>query len=95
MSAQFLLDQMRQALYPYRTDRVFKENSVEVSLVAKMLEKTYQALGSEIALNTGCQSSAKSVEAMFEEIPLAREMQVEGRPASVAPCAILGSCHLP
>ena len=48
-----------------------------------MLEKGHQALGSGIAVNTGYQSGARSIEAMPEEIWFAGEMQVEGRPADV------------
>ena len=81
--AQYLLDQARQTPHPDRTDGVLEEDSVEVSLVAKMLQKRHQALGSDIAVNTGCQSGAKSVDAMFEEVSFAGEMQIEGRPADV------------
>jgi hypothetical protein len=83
MALQCLSDQARQALYPDRTDGVLEENSVEMSLLEKMLEKGHEALGSDIAINTGSQSGAKRIEAMFEKVSFAREMQVEGRPADV------------
>ena len=68
MTPQFWFEQLRQALYPERTNGIFKENPVEVALFAQMLESIRQPPAGDLACNADQQAGARSVEAMFEEL---------------------------